>query len=94
MLKLLSRLDRGVFTPRVYFLADTDQFSLTRLEQFEAGRTFWIIRIPSVLRVAGARGELIIKRKENAVRKGYNDERLKGQVGKKAKGSSGKLLNI
>jgi hypothetical protein len=30
MLKLVSRLERRLFSPRVYFLADTDQFSLAR----------------------------------------------------------------
>ena len=47
MLKLVSRLDRRIFTPRIYFLADTDQFSFTRLEQFETGRSdFTVYRIP------------------------------------------------
>jgi len=47
MLKLVSRLDRRVFTPRVYFLAETDHFSLARLEQFEAGRSdYTVYRIP------------------------------------------------
>lgn len=47
MLKLVSRLDRNIFTPRIYYLADTDQFSLSRLEQLEGDRTdYTVCRIP------------------------------------------------
>ncbi|XP_023343664.1 ATP-binding cassette sub-family F member 3 [Eurytemora carolleeae] len=47
MFRLLCKLDRDVFTPRIYYIADTDKFSHKKLQDFEQGRSdFQIFRIP------------------------------------------------
>jgi len=47
MLKLIANLDRDVFTPRIYYVAKTDDFSVTKLKDFEKERTdYRIKRIP------------------------------------------------
>lgn len=47
MLRLLGTLDKQVFTPRIYYIANTDTFSRKKLELFEQNRTDYTVnRIP------------------------------------------------
>eukprot|EP00088_Acartia_fossae_P020861 TRINITY_DN22374_c0_g1_i2.p1 TRINITY_DN22374_c0_g1~~TRINITY_DN22374_c0_g1_i2.p1 ORF type:complete len:208 (+),score=3.64 TRINITY_DN22374_c0_g1_i2:38-661(+) len=45
MFKLLSTLDLQKFTPRTYFVADSDEFSLKKLIEFEKERTDYQVHI-------------------------------------------------
>lgn len=47
MLKLLKNFDRDIFSPRIYYVADTDELSTVKLEQFEKGRSDYVVlKIP------------------------------------------------
>lgn len=47
MLRLLSALDLSVYSPRTYYLAETDKFSKEKLQEFEKDRTdYRVLQIP------------------------------------------------
>jgi len=45
MLKLISNLDKDIFTPRIYYIAKTDDFSVHKLKQFEKDRKDYRIKL-------------------------------------------------